>query len=98
MNQSLEQYFRDALTTSGAIDFRVRASVTDNGVAFYIHPADRSGVTADFKVEGNTLRPAGGIPWAILAPGARPPILGEDGALLAVPAGTAEDLAASVAP
>jgi len=89
MSNTLEQFFRDALATSGAIDFRVRASVTENGVAFYIHPADRSGTTSDFKVDGNTVRPAGGIPWHLLAPGARPP-LGEDGALLAEPVGATE--------
>jgi hypothetical protein len=92
MSQTLEQYLRDELANSGAIDFRIRASVTDNGVAFYIHPADRDGTTADFKVDGNTLRPAGGIPWGVLWGGA--PLVGEDGA----PIGTAEDLAASVAP
>ncbi|HEX7906703.1 MAG TPA: hypothetical protein VF534_01240 [Paraburkholderia sp.] len=97
MTQTLEQYLRDELANSGAIDFAVRATVTDKRVSVYIHPANRAGMTIDFVVDGNTLRPAGEVPYGGLID-AVGPLLGEDGALLAEPIGTAEDLAASVAP
>ena len=59
--KTLEQYLKDAAAT-GVIDHSVRAQVTPQGVTFYIHPAQTSGDTLDFKVLGNDLRPAG---WQI---------------------------------
>ncbi len=96
MRPNLEQYLRDELAANGSIDFSLRASVTDNGVSFYIHPANRSGMTVDFKVVGNILVSPGGVRYDALPPDR--PVLGEDGALLVAPIGFAEDLAASVAP
>lgn len=97
MSQTLEQYLRDELANCGAIDFSLRASVTDKRVTFYIHPSNRAGMTIDFVVDGNTLRPSGDVPYVGLT-GDVGPLLGEDGALLAAPIGSAYDLAASVAP
>ena len=61
MTQTLEQYFRDELASSGAVDFHLRSFVSDGRVLFYIHPSNRAGMTADFEVKGNTLIPPGGI-------------------------------------
>jgi hypothetical protein len=51
---TLEEYLRHEVAR-GPIDFAIRASVTGDGVQFYIHPAGVDGVTADFKVQGNQL-------------------------------------------
>ena len=86
MSQTLEQYLRDELANCGAIDFSIRATVTDKRVSFYIHPSNRAGMTVDFLVDGNTLTPGdllGGLCVSL------PPV---------APLGTAEDIAASVAP
>ena len=65
MSDTLEQYFRSA-NANGVIDHSLRAQVDGEGkVTFYIHPAQISGETLDFKVEGNLLTPAG---WAISNP------------------------------
>jgi hypothetical protein len=56
MTKTLEQYLKDAIE-AGAIDFRIRASVSDGCVSFYIHPLDRDGETRDFQVRGNLTRP-----------------------------------------
>lgn len=54
--KDLEQYFRDALKNPLGIDHSVRARLNEKGdVIIYIHPANVSGDTLDFKVEGNTL-------------------------------------------
>jgi len=58
--KTLEQLFRDA-HREGVIDFALRASVTPEGVSFYIHPAQVSGDTLDFRVVDNTLIEGG---WA----------------------------------
>lgn len=97
MTQTLEQYLRDELANSGSIDFSIRASVSDKSVTFYIHPSNRAGMTIDFRVHGNTLQP-GEMCGASLEVPTRGPLQGEEGALLVEPIGTAEDLAASVAP
>jgi hypothetical protein len=87
MSQTLEQYLRDELACNGSIDFSLRASVATDSVTFYIHPTNRAGMTVDFKVDGNTLRTPGGL---FVGAAADVPLL--------PPMGTAEDLAASVAP
>jgi hypothetical protein len=97
MSQTLEQYLRDELANSGAIDFSLRASVSDGSVRFYIHPTNRAGMTVDFEIKGNTLIPPGGLYGDAVRP-VPAPLLGEDGALLVAPIGSAYDLAASVAP
>lgn len=96
MRPDLEQYLRDELAANGSIDFSLRATVTDKGVSFYIHPTNRSGMTVDFQVVGNILVPPAGLRYDAVPP--VPTLLGEDGALRAMPIGFAEDLAASVAP
>ncbi len=54
--KNLEQYFRDALKNPLGIDHNVRARLDEKGaVIIYIHPANVSGDTLDFKVEGNEL-------------------------------------------
>ncbi len=54
--KDLEQYFRDALKNPLGIDHGVRARIDEKGdVIIYIHPANVSGDTLDFKVAGNTL-------------------------------------------
>jgi hypothetical protein len=82
MSQTLEQYLRDELANSGAIDFSIRATVTDKRISFYIHPSNRAGMTIDFVVDGNTLRRGDACGELYAAGGPR---LGEDGALLVEP-------------
>jgi hypothetical protein len=85
MSQTLEQYLRDELANSGAIDFSLRASVSDGSVRFYIHPTNRAGMTVDFEIKGNTLIPPGGLYVDAVRPTPPAPLLGEDGALLVEP-------------
>lgn len=95
MSQTLEQYLRDELANCGAIDFSIRATVTDKAVTFYIHPSNRAGTTIDFKVNGNTLVPGDMCGARVI--GAGGPRLGEDGAMLGEVIGTAAGLGAEVA-
>jgi hypothetical protein len=53
---TFEEYLRQELARSGAIDFRFRATVNaDGSVSFYVHPLGKDGDTRDFIVSGNTL-------------------------------------------
>lgn len=54
---TLEEYLRAEWQRSGAIDFRIRATVSGAGLSFYIHPIGKDGDTRDFVVDGNTLSP-----------------------------------------
>lgn len=51
---TLEEYLRTEYA-DGKIDHALRVEVSDAGVRFYIHPANRSGNTVDFEVHGNVL-------------------------------------------
>ncbi len=55
--KSLEQYLREA-QADGVIDHSLRIhSDHDGKIIFYIHPANVSGQTCDYKVDGNVLQP-----------------------------------------
>lgn len=89
MSQTLEQYLRDELACNGAVNFSIRATVTDKRVSFYIHPSNRAGMTVDFVVDGNTLRPPGEVPYVGLR-GDVGPLLDDDGVRAKVHASLAD--------
>lgn len=52
---TLQSYFEGNLSMD-VIDFRLRTCrLPGGGVGFYLHPAQRSGETAQFTINGNTL-------------------------------------------
>lgn len=62
--RTLADYLRQA-TEHGVIDFALRCHTKPDGsVEFYIHPLNKSGVTADFTTKGdqiNLRNPACGV-------------------------------------
>lgn len=51
---TFEDYLRSEIPTA-IKDFRIRATVVNNQVQFYIHPQDVNGETLDYLVVGNSL-------------------------------------------
>jgi hypothetical protein len=54
MVRDLEEYLQQEIK-EGKIDFVLRASESDGGIKFYIHPLGKDGSTMDFEVIGNGL-------------------------------------------
>jgi hypothetical protein len=53
MENTLEQYFRNHLSTT--IDFSLRVEEYDGKLKFYIHPDGVNGNTWNFEIKGNFL-------------------------------------------
>jgi len=62
MHKTLEDYFRSQFVTYDGktfpvIDHALRVEFTNDGVRFYIHPANCSGDTCNYELHGNVLAP-----------------------------------------
>ena len=55
-SMTLEEYLRKSAIVDEVVDFSVRVFKDgENGIEFYIHPANKSGMTVNFLVSGNNL-------------------------------------------